>query len=42
VLLTGGDSDNFKLHLKNEIFAEPDLILKGLYAISKYNAGNIK
>ena len=37
VLLTGGDAANFKSHLKNEIFAEPDLILKGLYAISQYN-----
>jgi type III pantothenate kinase len=24
-------------HLKNKIFADPYLILKGLYAISKYN-----
>lgn len=37
VLLTGGDTNNFKPYLKNEIFAEPDLILKGLYAIRKYN-----
>ena len=37
VLLTGGDSDNFVRHLKNKIFADPYLILKGLYAISKYN-----
>lgn len=37
VLLTGGDTNNFKPYLKNEIFAEPDLILKGLYAISRYN-----
>lgn len=42
VLLTGGDTDNFKPYLKNEIFAEPDLILKGLYAISKYNIDNAK
>lgn len=41
VLLTGGDSANFARHLKNKIFADPDLILKGLYAISKYNE-NIK
>ena len=37
VLLTGGDSTNFVRHLKNKIFADPSLILKGLYAISKYN-----
>lgn len=39
VLLTGGDTVNFIRHLKNEIIAEPDLILKGLYAISQYNTG---
>lgn len=37
VLLTGGDTGNFVRHLKNKIFADPYLILKGLYAISKYN-----
>lgn len=37
VLLTGGDTVNFVQHLKNKIFADPHLILKGLYAISKYN-----
>ncbi|MEO8960912.1 MAG: type III pantothenate kinase [Ginsengibacter sp.] len=37
VLLTGGNTDNFVQHLKNKIFADPYLILKGLYAISKYN-----
>lgn len=37
VLLTGGDTANFVQHLKNKIFADPNLILKGLYAISKYN-----
>lgn len=37
VLLTGGDTINFVQHLKNKIFADPYLILKGLYAISKYN-----
>jgi type III pantothenate kinase len=37
VLLTGGDTANFVRHLKNKIFADPYLILKGLYAISKYN-----
>ncbi len=37
VLLTGGDTVNFVQHLKNKIFADPYLILKGLYAISNYN-----
>ena len=37
VLLTGGDTVNFVQHLKNKIFADPYLILKGLYSISKYN-----
>lgn len=36
-LLTGGDTANFVRHLKNKIFADPYLILKGLYAISKFN-----
>ena len=40
VLLTGGDTDNFVPHLKNKIFADPYLILKGLYAISQYNHEN--
>lgn len=37
VLLTGGDTANFAQHIKYKIFADPSLILKGLYAISKYN-----
>ncbi len=37
VLLTGGDAPYFVRHLKNKIFADPDLIFKGLYAISEYN-----
>ena len=36
-LLTGGDAGNFAYHLKNKIFADPHLVLKGLYAICKYN-----
>src|ERR1700694_1039925 len=32
-LLTGGDIRIFESHLKNKIFADPDLIFKGLYAI---------
>ena len=37
VLLTGGDAPYFARHLKNKIFADPDLIFKGLYAISETN-----
>lgn len=37
VLLTGGDIRIFEPHLKNKIFADPDLIFKGLYAISQIN-----
>jgi type III pantothenate kinase len=37
VVLTGGDIDIFEPHLKNKIFADPDLIFKGLYAISQIN-----
>jgi type III pantothenate kinase len=36
-LLTGGDIRIFESHLKNKIFADPDLIFKGLYAISQLN-----
>ncbi len=37
VLLTGGDAPYFARHIKSKIFADPDLIFKGLYAISEYN-----
>ena len=37
VLLTGGDIVYLAPHLKNRIFADPDLIFKGLYAISEVN-----
>ena len=37
VLLTGGDTAYFARHLKSKIFADLDLIFKGLYAISEYN-----
>jgi len=37
VLLTGGDTGHFVSHLKNKIFADPDLLFKGLYAIGEYN-----
>jgi type III pantothenate kinase len=37
VLLTGGNCAYFVPHLKNQIFADPDLLFKGLYAISEYN-----
>ena len=37
VLLTGGDIPYFEPHLKNKIFADTELIFKGLYAISQIN-----
>lgn len=37
VLLTGGNCTSFVPHLKNQIFADPDLLFKGLYAISECN-----
>lgn len=37
VLLTGGDIVFLASHLKNKIFADPELIFKGLYAISEVN-----
>lgn len=37
VLLTGGDIGHLASHLKKKIFADPDLIFKGLYAISEVN-----
>ena len=37
VLLTGGDLVYLASHLKNKIFADPELIFKGLYAISEVN-----
>jgi type III pantothenate kinase len=36
-LLTGGDIPYLASHLKNKIFADPELIFKGLYAISEVN-----
>jgi type III pantothenate kinase len=39
-LLTGGDIQLFRPHLKNKIFADPHLIFKGLYAISQYNCAS--
>jgi type III pantothenate kinase len=38
VLVTGGDYDFFETNLKKPIFAEPNLIAKGLYRILKHNA----
>jgi type III pantothenate kinase len=37
VLLTGGDLSYFVPHLKKRIFADQNLIFKGLYAISENN-----
>jgi type III pantothenate kinase len=36
-VLTGGDIAILQPHLKSKIFADPDLIFKGLYAISQIN-----
>lgn len=36
--LTGGDLVYLAPHLKNQIFADPELIFKGLYAISESNS----
>ena len=37
VLLTGGDIVHLASHIKSKIFADPDLIFRGLYAISEVN-----
>lgn len=37
VILTGGGSDTFAVKLKNKIFADPDLLMKGLNQILKHN-----
>ena len=37
VVLTGGDCTYFARHLKNRIFADPDFLFKGLYALSETN-----
>ena len=37
VALTGGDLAHLAPHLKKKIFADPELIFKGLYAISEVN-----
>lgn len=37
VLLTGGDIPYLASHLKSKIFADADLIFKGLYALSEVN-----
>jgi type III pantothenate kinase len=38
VHLTGGDIVYLAPHFKNQIFADPELIFKGLYAISESNS----
>lgn len=38
VTITGGDAPLFAMKLKSKIFADPHLILKGLYQIYQYNA----
>lgn len=41
-VLTGGDAPLLARHLKSGIFADPDLILKGLYLILKQHATAIR
>ena len=36
-VLTGGDTLHFALRLKNRIFADPNFLFKGLYALSEIN-----
>ena len=36
-VLTGGDIPYLVSHLKNGIFADPDFLFKGLYAIAAHN-----
>ena len=38
VIISGGDALQFVPHLKNKIFAVPQLVLRGLYQILKFNA----
>ena len=38
VIVTGGDTFFFEKELKNSIFADRNLVLKGLNEILKYNA----
>jgi type III pantothenate kinase len=38
VLLTGGNCAQFVPHIRKKIFADPDLLFKGLYAISEHNS----
>lgn len=37
VVLTGGNTTHFASRLKNKIFADPNFLFKGLYALSNYN-----
>lgn len=40
VLLSGGDAEHFSRLLKKKIFVDPDLMYKGLIAISEFNQGD--
>jgi type III pantothenate kinase len=39
-ILTGGDAPLFARKLKSKIFADPDLLLKGLNIILNYNVAS--
>jgi type III pantothenate kinase len=41
-VLTGGDAPLFASRLKSKIFADPDLLLKGLNLILKYNVPQLQ
>jgi type III pantothenate kinase len=38
VVLTGGNTEHFARRLKNRIFADPNFLFKGLYALSETNS----
>ncbi len=40
IIITGGDTEYFVSHLKNKIFAVPNLVLVGLNKILDYNVNN--
>jgi type III pantothenate kinase len=37
IIITGGDADKFVNHIKNNIFATPDLVLQGMNEIALYH-----
>ncbi|GAB5538456.1 MAG: type III pantothenate kinase [Salibacteraceae bacterium] len=41
VIITGGDAAFFEQHVKNAIFAAPNLVLHGLHSIVRHNVNDI-